>query len=233
MMLGSDASVDVWRFDLLDAKLRAVEGVLDGVERRRAGRLVFDDHRRRFMAAHVGMRLALSEYLGLAPSALVLAVGAHGKPHLVGGGPEFNLSHSGDVAYLAVSADTPLGIDVELETPERDVPSLAEAVFSPQEREELSLGGADRAQEMFFRGWTRKEAYLKALGLGVGVDLSAVSVGLAGHDRVVEPVPGISGERVWVSSLAARTGEHLALATLTPFPRVRYRDWQCAFPHRN
>lgn len=216
--------VDVWRFDLLDARLlRAADSVLDALERRRASRFVFDRHRRQFMAAHAAVRLVLSSYVGVAADAIVLSVHSDGKPRLEGGGLEFNLSHSGDVAYMAVTADTALGIDVELETAARDIPALAATVFSRDEQDELARGGPAREQEMFFRGWTRKEAYVKAIGTGIRSRLSMIRVGLSEHDCVVEPVPGISRDRVCVRTLSAGPGEHVAVATLAAFRAVRYR----------
>jgi 4'-phosphopantetheinyl transferase len=160
-------------------QLEALLGVKE-IERVRRFRLEATTDR--FVIAHGLLRRVLAFYARRAPERLRFDVDALGKPRLVheaGEGPlEFNLSHSGDVILIAV-ARRPVGVDVEQWTP-YDYDQLAQSVFSDYERAALRLTHPARKQAAFFAGWTRKEAYVKATGLGF-------SGGLTYFDVAVEP----------------------------------------------
>ncbi len=158
------------RFDDLEAGLPASE-------RERAQRFKVAAAERRFVLARTLLRRALGEHLDVAPSALIFGIGEHGKPHLRQPEPPpvfgFNLSHSGEVVVL-VTATGEIGVDVE---ERRTVPAaerLARRFFSPAERDFiLALDDPDR-DRAFLRIWTQKEAWLKAIGLGMGMPLREV-----------------------------------------------------------
>ncbi|GAA2328040.1 4'-phosphopantetheinyl transferase superfamily protein [Streptomyces kunmingensis] len=149
-------------------------GVLDADERRRAAAFRFDRHRVRYVAAHVALRHILGDRLGRAPESLRFVRQPcpgcgelHGRPALAEA-PDvhFSLSHSGDLALVALAA-APVGADVE----ELTGPSVADeltAVLHPRERAELAAlqSPSERALAMA-RTWVRKEAYLKGLGTGL------------------------------------------------------------------
>ena len=170
----------VWLADLDDAA--AVEGageVLSEDERARAQRFVFDVHRRRFIAARAWLRRCLAERLGRPAASLRFEYGPVGKPALAGTDRlRFNLSHSGRYALLAVTEGAEVGVDIEHVRPLSDMEALAERVFSAAERAALAAVPADRRVEAFFAGWTRKEAYIKARGEGIGM-LGAIEVALS------------------------------------------------------
>lgn len=135
------------------------------------------DHRRRYAITHGALRVVLSCYLGKDPSALAFEYGARGKPTLRGEALHFNLSHSAQLAMIAVAA-APIGVDCEKKRHLERLVDIAKRQFSSAECAELvRLPEADRL-EAFYRCWTRKEAYVKALGLGLAaldvfdVDLS-------------------------------------------------------------
>jgi 4'-phosphopantetheinyl transferase len=152
--------------------------VLDDDEQRRAERFVFERDRRRFIAAHSAMRVTLGSYLGIAPEAVRFATAARGKPHLTDPARDvrFNLSHSGERALLAVTLGREVGIDIEQTRIVSDMFSVAERVFSPGERERLRQTPGDRQHEVFFRLWTRKESFIKALGDGMYFPLAEFDV---------------------------------------------------------
>lgn len=163
----------IWSLDPDTATLRHYENLLSAEERRRAGRFVFPVLAQRFIAAHGRMRELLGGYLGQDPASLGFLTNAYGKPELIEGQAHFSLSHSGDRAALAVAA-FPLGLDIEIMRPvSRDLP---ERYFSPAERD--GLRGLDEVpwREAFFRCWTRKEAVIKALGLGLAFPLGDFDV---------------------------------------------------------
>lgn len=152
--------------------------VLDDEERRRAERFVFERDRRRFIAAHSAMRVTLGRHLGIDPEAVTFAVAERGKPH-VSHPPRdvrFNLSHSGERALLAVTLGREVGVDIEQARHLSDMFSLAERVFSSVERERLQSTPEDQQHEVFFRLWTRKESFIKALGDGMYFPLAQFDV---------------------------------------------------------
>jgi 4'-phosphopantetheinyl transferase len=154
--------------------------VLDDVERAQAARFVFERDRRRYIAAHTAVRVVLGRCLDVAPDAVTFACGARGKPRLAGCAVDlrFNLSHSGERALLAVALGREVGVDIEHTTADRDFTGVASASFSPSEIAALDRAPATERREAFFRIWTRKESFIKALGDGMhfpldGFDVSA------------------------------------------------------------
>lgn len=158
---------------LVDTTAPADPGLLDEAERARAARFAFEADRLRYVAAHVALRRILSGYT----EDLHYATGPHGKPSLVdGGGLEFNMSHSGDLALYAVTRGRPVGVDVERVRPDVAKEVTEARFFTPAETEALlALPEQERARA-FFTVWTRKEACLKATGEGLSVPLDALTV---------------------------------------------------------
>jgi 4'-phosphopantetheinyl transferase len=151
--------VHVWRIELARVDLLPI---LDKSERARAAAFRFEEHRRRFIAAHVALRRTLAPYLASDPAALRFSIADYGKPYLAGASLRFSLSHSAGLALIAVALDTDLGVDVEHIRPNPDVVALARRFFPP---DEAAAVAADPPS--FYRYWTRREAFLKALGLGL------------------------------------------------------------------
>jgi 4'-phosphopantetheinyl transferase len=138
-----------------------------------ARRFRFADHQRRYVCAHGALRRILSRYTGLAPRALQFSAGPHGKPRL---DPEstirFNLSHSGELALVAVAEAREIGVDIEHIRPVDDAIRIARRMFSSAEAVALdALPPAERTVP-FFRSWTRMEALLKAAGRGIEGEVS-------------------------------------------------------------
>lgn len=160
--------------------LAAAERVLSREERDRAARFHFPHHRRRFIAAHSALRAILGTYAGREAASLVFALDALSKPLLAEprGAIRFNLSHSGEFAAIAVVRDAPVGIDIETLAPVPDIESLAKSCFSAGERTALASAPVTHRLEHFLRGWTRKEAYLKATGDGLRAPLDTFTVSL-------------------------------------------------------
>ena len=166
--------VDLYRIDL-EPPAREIEKLraqLSDDERARAGRFKFDTHRHRWIAGRGMLRAILSGYVGSAPSSLELQYEAHGKPRLPADDAaprvHFNLSHSSRLALLAVTVDVPVGVDVERLKPLRDIDAVVDRFFSVAERRDFARAQGDEARlEAFYACWTRKEAYLKAIGCGI------------------------------------------------------------------
>ena len=162
------------------ATVAALASLLAPGERDRADRFRFDRHRRRYQVAHAALRLILATHADRARGELPLAAGPHGKPHLEG--PlrwlRFNLSHTADLALIACARDIELGVDIERTPTDDDLRGAAARYFSPAERAELAALPPALAPGGFCRAWTRKEAFIKAIGLGLHMALDAFDVSL-------------------------------------------------------
>jgi 4'-phosphopantetheinyl transferase len=179
------ASTDAWLWladlDESTRDLAAARALLSDDERVRADRFVFDLHRDRFVMCRAWLRARLGEHLGRDPRAVRFEYGPAGKPALAGVGARFNVSHSDRYALLALAEHGEVGVDIERIRPMRDMEQVAERVFSAAERAALDRVPAERRVDAFFAGWTRKEAYIKARGEGIGL-LGAIDVALAPGD---------------------------------------------------
>ena len=187
--------VELWRVDLDQYRFDPEAAIFSADERRRAERFRFDDDRRRFLAAHHALRHVLGLVLNRQPGALAFEAGAHGKPRLSGGGGlEFNLSHSRQLCVIGISADRPIGVDVEVLQRVVDVDALARRHFTRGEIEQWERTTAPDRARVFLQGWTRKEACLKALGSGLSVPPGGIEAGCDADARGVDAE--LSGHRV-------------------------------------
>lgn len=177
MKTGSQVAVWTWRLDPADDRIERLAACLSAEERARANRFVSPLHRRRSIVAHGVMRDILGSACGIEPSAISLGVEPEGKPFVVAEGrpaPFFNLTHSEDWAALALSWDSPVGIDIEAIRPLAE--NVAERFFSPRERSDLATLDAATALRRFYALWTCKEALLKATGWGLTIPLDSFDV---------------------------------------------------------
>lgn len=218
--------VRIWRCEL--DRITPRSHWLDERELATAAGFVFEHDRLRYLAAHTALRQVLGECMDLPPQSLVFEVGSAGKPMLCSQGhgrtPHFNLSHGSDVAYIAVSSEAEVGVDVELVRAVPDVWDLAATAFSLLEIEALKRCSPDELSKAFLHCWTRKEAYLKALGAGVAeFDLRDVTVGI-GCDVELEPAGSVgTGARIYVRTLETPSSECAAVALWAPIAAI---EWQ-------
>lgn len=150
--------------------------LLSSAEQAKAQAFRFEVDRQRYALSHAALRRILDHFLSLQPQAVPLTQAGLEKPLCPG--VEFNLSHSGDYALVAVSAAFPVGVDVEQIKPDLNITELAARFFSPAESETLFHLPAAEQIDAFFRIWTRKEAFLKGRGDGLSLSLSSFDVSL-------------------------------------------------------
>lgn len=178
-------SVHVWRVSLSRGNREEFVRLLSPDEQERARRFIHERDAHAYIVAHGTLRRVLAGYQSTAAASLRFVAGAFGKPSLVESphapSLEFNLSHSGDLALIAVSRCGPVGVDVEQWDRRVEHLELAEQFFSPIERAALRALAHDVEErtEGFFNAWTRKEAYLKATGHGITRGLHHFDVSLA------------------------------------------------------
>lgn len=173
--------VDVWRIplDLPTASVKSLESVLSRDESERAARFRFPEGKDRYIIAHGCLRAILAHYLRCEPGQLTFSNNEYGKPALNGYDLEFNLSHSGDFALVAVSQGRKVGVDVERIRSDVELERIAGRYFSKSEVTELMALAAEQRAAGFFNCWARKEAYIKAHGLGLSLPLDSFDVSLA------------------------------------------------------
>jgi 4'-phosphopantetheinyl transferase len=180
----SAAEVHVWQasLDLDEGSIDRLEALLDLDERRRAERFHFPKDRSHYIAGRGRLRLLLGEYAGVGPAGIRFWYDTHGKPTLAGqsgeAGLRFNVAHSDGLVLYAVARDREVGVDVERVRP-LNWRELAERYFAPNEVAELNTVEPSVQERAFFTCWTRKEAYIKALGFGMSVPLDRFAVSLA------------------------------------------------------
>ncbi len=171
--------LDIWVGDIaipIDASL------LDEGEAREVARYRFEDDRKRAAMGRYMRRVLLAKYLSTDPRSLRFTHGEEGKPALLDGGLEFNISHSGQRVVLAV-AHEPVGVDIEAPRTVSDARAIAKRFFAPEERRTLET--ADDVQASFLAIWTAKEAVVKTIGRGLSQALDSFVV----HPEVGRFVP--------------------------------------------
>lgn len=162
--------------DLSETTRQALRALLSANEQARADRFLLETSRQHFIAAHAQMRAILAGYTKSRPADLRFITGEQGKPALTQGEPRFSLSHSGDAALLAVSFGWEVGVDIEQQDRRIDYANVARRFFAPAETARLLALPPEDQPQAFFAIWTRKEAYLKARGLGLSIPLDSFEV---------------------------------------------------------
>lgn len=199
-------------------------------ERDRAERFHFDHDRRRYAVAHAAMRRLLAAYAGCAPQELRFATSARAKPVLSGPGAglHFNLSHSGELALLGVSPDAALGVDIERVRRLDDGAALAGANFSAREYAAWRAVPPGQRDLAFFLCWTRKEAYVKAVGEGLYLPLDRFDVTLApGEPARILSLDGDAGAAAAWSLHDLDPGAGYAAASAIPMHPQHVEAWTC------
>jgi len=168
-LVSAEPFLHLWRLPLEARRIdERFSAYLSAAERTRAERLLSRTKRRQFVRGRGWLRLVLSFYLNDGPSSIEIINNQYGKPSLKPAGPdrvEFNLSHSGALALLAVSSGE-VGVDIEELKPDLDYQEISKRFFDGQEQTALESYALTRRRRGFYRIWTRKEALLKMAGTG-------------------------------------------------------------------
>jgi len=167
--------IDIWHYPLNTQPSWALS-LLSNDERQRASQFYFDRHRRRFIVARSMMRVILSRYLNQQPNELLFHYNDYGKPGLNDSTQiQFNISHSQELAILAVGKTNPLGIDLEFYA-DRPYQGIGEHSFSAQENQQLKMTPLFMQPLVFFHIWSQKEAFIKACGMGLSYQTQSFTV---------------------------------------------------------
>lgn len=192
----TSGTIHLWTIDLdAAAAVPSLLETLSREERERSDRFRTTELRQRFIAAHGATRAILARYADADPAAIRFGTAAYGKPFLAEGGLSFNLSHSEGLAVCAVARDGQLGVDVERVRRIVDADALVTRFFAAGEaRRYASLAPADR-DAAFFSAWTRKEAFVKAIGDGLQCPLGSFEVDIS--PAALEPWIVVPDGRAW------------------------------------
>jgi 4'-phosphopantetheinyl transferase len=172
-----------------------LSALLSAAERQRAERFHFSEDRDHYIIRRGILRILLGRYLNTRPAAIEFRYGRWGKPAMNGAAPDlhFNDSHSADLALYGVTMVCPLGADLEQIRPLPEFEDLASRYFSPRETALIRALAPEHRMEAFYNVWTRKEAFLKATGEGIGENLAEVEVSPApGQEPAIFRVPGMT-----------------------------------------
>ena len=204
LKLGPD-EIHIW-IGLLDqpvSRLQRLAETLSGEERIKADHFHFDKDRRYFTARRGILRTILGSYLNADPSLLTFRYGRNRKPELKDGFGKgrihFNLSHSEGVSVFAFARDHEIGVDIEQVRDISGMKQIVERFFSIRENELFRSLGENQKKEAFFKGWTCKEAFIKAIGEGLFRPLDQFDVSLfPGEPTKLLRIDGDAGEaRRW------------------------------------
>lgn len=175
--------VHLWLLDLRrfgEAYQNAATSVMSAAERAKAQR--FKRGKESYIASRWLLRTCLARYTGTSAPAIEFARTAQGKPYLPGSNIHFSLSHSGPWALLAVAHTPLIGVDIEDNRRARDLLSIAQHYYHPEESAQLNCLNAEQQADYFYRLWTLKEAFFKALGTGISAGLDKVHFSLTDSD---------------------------------------------------
>jgi 4'-phosphopantetheinyl transferase len=174
----SAGEIHVWALPLNEgfASLKELEVVLSAYEQQRAASFARDEPRRTFITSRAALRSILGHYLALAPTDVSLTTIVNGKPQLAAGDVRFNLAHSQNLTLIGVSRGGEIGIDVEFFRPVEHALEIAARNFHPAERDAIQAADPNDLPTKFLRCWTRKEAIVKAMGVGIGYPLDTFDV---------------------------------------------------------
>ncbi len=225
--------VHVWRasLDQDSACVGSLYETLTVDERSRAERYYFEKDRKHFIVARGVLREILSRHIGIDPSQLRFTYNEYGKPALVasqeGEGLRFNVSHSGGFALFAFTRRMEIGVDIEEIRMDFASDEIARQFFSPKEVRALATVPDPLRVEAFFNCWTRKEAYIKARGLGLSLPLDGFEVSLLpGQKATLLSTRPNPDEALRWSMCELRPGRGFAAAVAVEGHEWRLKCWQ-------
>jgi 4'-phosphopantetheinyl transferase len=220
---GDTIQVGLFGLDRAGEDFLALLNHLSEDEKQRASRFHFDRDRTRYVCARGLLRRFLGKELGLPAERIRFRYGPSGKPTLAldhaGSGIQFNVSHSDGQGLFVLTRGRAVGADLERIRPLRHGRALAERFFADDECAALTPLTGEAWDRAFFRCWTRKEAFIKALGDGLSYPLRAFSVSVSASEpaRLIR-VDGEAGpcERYWLTAIPAGEGFEAAIALEGP-----------------
>lgn len=215
-----ETQVHLWLLDLRQFRARhaaAAELMMSEDEQRRAQ--AFKRGKEDYIASRWLLRSCLARYTGTAPASINFARTGQGKPFIPHSKIHFSLSHSGHWALLAVASTPLLGVDIEANRRVRDLTGIAERYYHPREYTQLQTLPEDLQTDYFYRLWTLKEAFFKALGTGISAGLENICFELGAHSIAATINSQLENAgQPWFFQQWQLEGDLIALAAVMPRP---------------
>lgn len=174
-------TVHLW---VVDTNYNALPNFLSAAERKRWNGFYFSQDKQTFYQSHNALRIILSYYLSEKPGEIEYEWTSFGKPFLKSRRLQFNLSHTDTMAVIAVTEDAEIGVDIENLNRKVEYDDLAKRFFCEAEYQKLVQGSPKLKRDAFFNCWTRKEAFIKAVGEGLSYPLNEFEVTLLSNEPV-------------------------------------------------
>jgi 4'-phosphopantetheinyl transferase len=224
--------VHVWisRTDLPRSAVEGLESTLNANELERADHFRFEEPRNQFVVSRGHLRAILARYVGRPASEILFSLDKGGKPRLEDGGErhriQFNLSHSGAICVIAVTRLEMVGVDVEEARSHIDMEAVARRILTGREWAEFAELSDGERSPWFYSAWSKKEAFVKAMGAGMCMPFHEVDVGAVWQTRWGSPFPKAdrhSSSTWWSQSFVPAAGYFGAVVTLGTPSSVSYR----------
>lgn len=208
--------VDVWEGSL-SVEPEILTDMLDNLsetEQQKAAAFKLPLMRQRYIAVRYLVRKTLGQYLQTEPRALKFYADTYGKPFLACGSLHFNISHTADLLMLAVANFPDIGIDVESIKPRGSLDGLAVRCFTETEYQTWRQFPGAQQEAVFYRLWTKKEAFVKAVGRGIALGLEKCEVQLPVGGQLVNIPAEFGGATDWqITELPTNADSAAALVT--------------------
>lgn len=226
----ADNEVHVWRVSAQQPArvITALVQLLAPDERARAGRFHFERDRRLYVVTRSTLRRLLGRYLAQPPETFGFSYSEHDKPLLPRVELSFNVAHAGEMALLAFCREQRLGVDIERLRPLADAASIARRFFSARENADFVRVPPEQQTAAFFNCWTRKEAFVKAVGEGLSHPLDTFDVTLVPGQpaRLLEIDGSAAGASRWSMRALHPAGGYVgAVAVEMPAPKLSCFDF--------
>ena len=231
----ADDRVHVWRagLDLPTAKIDKLANFLSTDEIARANKFHFMEHKRRFIAARAILRQLLGNYLKISPERIEFEYGNCGKPRLAASmgnsSLQFNISHSQEYALYGFTNHHLIGVDLEYLREMENITELAKRFFTNREFQLIANSTGREQQKTFFLLWTAKEAYLKAIGMGLSSFLTDIELSLDGANPKLQAIKGkLATVSNWSMYHFIPTANYMAaimVNTQIPKQHIDFWDW--------
>jgi len=221
--------VDIWRLslDLMPDSVKSDLSSLSADEVERSASFKFDKDKHSYIVSHMLMRNVLSRYVKIEPAEIVFETNPHGKPFIKDSGLDFNISHSGEWVLLAATSSGKIGIDIERIRQGISSHVIARQYFSPGEIKELqALPVEEDRVAAFFVGWSRKEAYIKAHGLGLALPLESFDVSFSENPPLLRATrPDAEEAKKWALRSVEVDPAYKAAVAIDNTNKLEYRFW--------
>ena len=213
------SDVHIWQMqhDVFVKEKHKFSALLSDEEYKKAKSFQFEEDKTRYIICHGFLRILLAGYLKIKPDILKFCYGKFGKPYINNVGAEninFNISYSNNLLLVVISCENKVGIDVEYMREINEMDQIVEAFFTDNEKMFFREVPEDEKISIFFRLWTRKEAFLKGLGTGILKPLDEIEVVSSGKTKFVL---GLGTEIIkigswYIKDLKVKKGYSAALA---------------------